>query len=235
MVAKLCAQSFPLEICRHAKNELLRIKKNAEDKNSREVETSNSSNSVKKRHSRRRHHRLNILRNHDKDKTRKDEEEKRKSGDSANTAEDGGGGESDDNYEDDDDEVEATPEMMSELDFGRVLTKTYMEMDALLESTGKLTPPKDGSIENALKHLPIGNPSMAMSGIERKNMFDFTGSTAVVAAIRNGVITVANCGDSRAVLCRSGRAVELSHDHKPESPSERRRIENAGGSNCNLF
>lgn len=41
-----------------------------------------------------------------------------------------------------------------------------------------------------------------------------TGSTAVVAVVTADHIIVANCGDSRAVLCRAGRAVPLSVDHK---------------------
>ena len=40
------------------------------------------------------------------------------------------------------------------------------------------------------------------------------GSTAVVAMLTPDHIVVANCGDSRAVLCRGGRAIPLSHDHK---------------------
>ena len=40
------------------------------------------------------------------------------------------------------------------------------------------------------------------------------GSTAVVAMLTPDHIVVANCGDSRAVLSRGGRAVPLSHDHK---------------------
>ncbi|VDM16242.1 unnamed protein product [Hydatigera taeniaeformis] len=40
---------------------------------------------------------------------------------------------------------------------------------------------------------------------------------------------VANAGDSRAVLCRAGAAVDLSEDHKPEDPSEKARIQAAGG------
>ena len=38
-------------------------------------------------------------------------------------------------------------------------------------------------------------------------------------------IICANCGDSRAFLCSGGKVVVLSHDFKPERPSERARIE----------
>lgn len=40
------------------------------------------------------------------------------------------------------------------------------------------------------------------------------GSTAVVALLTPDHIVVANCGDSRAVLCRGGVAIPLSLDHK---------------------
>ena len=43
---------------------------------------------------------------------------------------------------------------------------------------------------------------------------DAVGSTAVVAIVAPKKIVVANCGDSRAVLCRNGRAIPLSYDHK---------------------
>lgn len=55
------------------------------------------------------------------------------------------------------------------------------------------------------------------------------GSTAVVAVVTPEKIVVANCGDSRAVLCRNGKAVALSNDHKPDRPDECNRIEAAGG------
>mmetsp|Transcript_120663 Transcript_120663/g.341848 ORF Transcript_120663/g.341848 Transcript_120663/m.341848 type:complete len:389 (+) Transcript_120663:128-1294(+) len=72
-------------------------------------------------------------------------------------------------------------------------------------------------------------------GADRRNSFSLVGSTAIVVVIDcgNGArprsLTVANCGDSRAVLCREGRALELSEDHKPELPGEERRIRRAGG------
>lgn len=40
---------------------------------------------------------------------------------------------------------------------------------------------------------------------------------------------IANAGDSRAVLGKRGRAIELSRDHKPNCSSERLRIEKLGG------
>lgn len=58
---------------------------------------------------------------------------------------------------------------------------------------------------------------------------DAVGSTAVVSVVTPEKIVVSNCGDSRAVLCRSGVAIPLSSDHKPDRPDELVRIENAGG------
>lgn len=40
------------------------------------------------------------------------------------------------------------------------------------------------------------------------------GSTAVVALLSPDHIVLGNCGDSRAVLCRDGRAIPLTRDHK---------------------
>eukprot|EP00249_Psilotum_nudum_P020892 c27886_g1_i3 orf=1221-2294(+) len=56
-----------------------------------------------------------------------------------------------------------------------------------------------------------------------------SGSTAVVALLRNDEIVVANAGDSRCVLSRKGKAYDLSQDHKPELENEKERILQAGG------
>ena len=55
------------------------------------------------------------------------------------------------------------------------------------------------------------------------------GTTAVVALIGSRMIYVANCGDSRAVLCRDGHAVALTDDHKASRDDETSRVEAAGG------
>lgn len=57
------------------------------------------------------------------------------------------------------------------------------------------------------------------------------GATAIVAVLQdNGMLTVANAGDSRAVLCRAHGQVEaMSEDHKPMQATELARIVGAGG------
>ena len=55
------------------------------------------------------------------------------------------------------------------------------------------------------------------------------GCTAVTALVQGSRLIVANVGDSRAILCRAGRAIQLSIDHKPNAKEERQRVERAGG------
>lgn len=58
---------------------------------------------------------------------------------------------------------------------------------------------------------------------------DKSGSTAVCAFVSPRQVFIANCGDSRAVLCRDGVPIFSTRDHKPALPAERERIQNAGG------
>ncbi|XP_027934972.1 probable protein phosphatase 2C 49 [Vigna unguiculata] len=56
-----------------------------------------------------------------------------------------------------------------------------------------------------------------------------SGTTALTALIFGRLLMVANAGDCRAVLCRKGEAIDMSQDHRPIYPSERRRVEELGG------
>jgi protein phosphatase 1L len=56
-----------------------------------------------------------------------------------------------------------------------------------------------------------------------------SGCCAVVATIKGSRLVVANAGDSRAILCRAGRADALTEDHRPSRQSERDRIEHSVG------
>ncbi|GLJ10643.1 hypothetical protein SUGI_0132320 [Cryptomeria japonica] len=61
------------------------------------------------------------------------------------------------------------------------------------------------------------------------------GSTAVTAILIDGKkLVVANVGDSRAVLCQNGRAIQLSVDHEPGTSTERGSIEHRGGFVSNM-
>nr|XP_026494883.1 probable protein phosphatase 2C 11 isoform X2 [Vanessa tameamea] len=56
-----------------------------------------------------------------------------------------------------------------------------------------------------------------------------SGCTAVVALLRGNELYVANAGDSRCIICREGKAIDMSVDHKPEDTPELDRITKAGG------
>ena len=49
------------------------------------------------------------------------------------------------------------------------------------------------------------------------------------AATRQRVLYTANVGDARIVLCRNGKALRLSYDHKGSDENEGKRVANAGG------
>ena len=70
----------------------------------------------------------------------------------------------------------------------------------------------------------------------------YAGTTACVALLRENTLTVANAGDSRAVVARRKKgpgpeednaiayeAIDLTIDQNPDLPEERQRIENMGG------
>ncbi|XP_069405291.1 probable protein phosphatase 1N isoform X1 [Ovis canadensis] len=55
------------------------------------------------------------------------------------------------------------------------------------------------------------------------------GSTAVALLVSPRFLYLAHCGDSRAVLSRSGAVAFSTEDHRPIRPRERERIHDAGG------
>jgi len=55
------------------------------------------------------------------------------------------------------------------------------------------------------------------------------GSTATTVLVLGQHLFCANTGDSRVLLCRAGKGIYLSEDHKPSRPDESRRIKEAGG------
>lgn len=67
----------------------------------------------------------------------------------------------------------------------------------------------------------------------RQDDLEFQGSTAVVVIVHvdeegQRSLLSANVGDSRAVLSRGGKAVDLTRDHKPSDEREKARIRSMG-------
>ncbi|XP_058180593.1 probable protein phosphatase 2C 47 isoform X2 [Rhododendron vialii] len=64
---------------------------------------------------------------------------------------------------------------------------------------------------------------------DAKSLDRSSGTTVLTALMLGRTMVIANAGDSRAVLGKRGRAIELSKDHKPNCTSEKLRIEKLGG------
>merc|ERR1712130_620181 len=87
-----------------------------------------------------------------------------------------------------------------------------------------------GDPEKAFKK---GVAEMVIALNKTKINCSFSGTTLVFGLLINKTLWVGNVGDSRAVMARkkNGRMVpvELSRDHKPEDPTEKKRILSLGG------
>ncbi|KAK7161329.1 hypothetical protein R3I94_004112 [Phoxinus phoxinus] len=84
-----------------------------------------------------------------------------------------------------------------------VLTRAFLELDKSLA-----------------RHLHFSADASLLSA----------GSTATVALLRDGIeLVVGSVGDSRAMLCRKGKALKLTVDHTPERKDEKERIRRTGG------
>lgn len=88
--------------------------------------------------------------------------------------------------------------------------------------------------EGGVRADPVGATRDAYLLTDR-NILDTTsekgGSTAVTAMVceRGSRLIVANVGDSRAVMSKNGKAVQISVDHDPGRPLERANVEARGG------
>ena len=115
---------------------------------------------------------------------------------------------------------------------------------AAAKAKGSLTRPEAAMLAQKmmrLERMPKGGPEgeggsgapppvTELSELSEATLPCRAGCTAVAAVLLPDRIACANAGDSRCVLCDvDGRAVALSHDHKPSDAGEKARIEAAGG------
>lgn len=95
--------------------------------------------------------------------------------------------------------------------------------DAILGIGGSSKSPTSGSVvSEASTARPVNS---AWSEKERDRIF--TPSSSVTNIRR--VLYCANAGDARGVLCRGGKALRLTYDHKGSDKQEAKRIMDAGG------
>ncbi|XP_073052384.1 protein phosphatase 2C 50-like isoform X2 [Primulina eburnea] len=115
-------------------------------------------------------------------------------------------------------EIDKSKQNFSDIEFSwkEQWMKIFLDCFRKLDDEVGGSPEIDGDITSN----PLVVPPVAPGSV---------GSTAVVAIVSSTHIIVANCGDSRAVLCRGKAAVPLSTDHKPRREDECERIEALGG------
>merc|ERR1712087_301669 len=85
---------------------------------------------------------------------------------------------------------------------------------------------KNISMEKAL----VDCYSVTDKQIHRQQIYQ-SGATAVTLVLdrKNKYLCVANAGDTRAVLCRKGKAIRLTKDHKADDAEEAAMIRKRGG------
>lgn len=106
--------------------------------------------------------------------------------------------------------------------YKQALIDSFLEIDKRLETEeGKK------ELQAISESTPAKNPVFGQP--ESSDLANYVGCTACVALITKTEIYVANAGDSRAVLCKNGIAINMSEDHKPDTEAEKRRIERAEG------
>lgn len=126
-------------------------------------------------------------------------------------------------------------------EYGESLVAVFHRMDEIMqtpeglkflhqmkESPTEKSQQDDGSFD-FIKSLIIQQNGANRISNEPNDCEVQAGCTAVVALLKGNTLYVANAGDSRAILCRQGKALPLSFDHKPSHPTEKDRIESAGG------
>lgn len=109
--------------------------------------------------------------------------------------------------------------------FGAALTDSFLLFDRLIESDAGVQ-----LLDALVATSTLPDDVDAASGdMLASSRISTAGSTAVVCLMVGRRLYVANAGDSRCVLCRSGANHNLSRDHKPDDEPEYARIVAAGG------
>ncbi|KAH8599710.1 phosphatase 2C-like domain-containing protein [Bisporella sp. PMI_857] len=112
-----------------------------------------------------------------------------------------------------------------------IATATAAALKASEEAIKNEDQPGDGAVD--ISKTPAQQPNAAASAasaaIASPQSNEATHAKLKNTASRQRVLYTANVGDARIILCRGGKALRLSYDHKGSDENEGKRIANAGG------
>jgi protein phosphatase PTC1 len=102
---------------------------------------------------------------------------------------------------------------------------------AALKASEDATKSDESGVDLSKPSSQQANPaaSAASSAIATPQSSEATHAKLKTSASRHRVLYTANVGDARIVLCRNGKALRLSYDHKGSDENEGKRVANAGG------
>ena len=106
-------------------------------------------------------------------------------------------------------------EHFKKANYRQALHEVFLGMDRMLLAE----PGKKELVKISQKH-----GSMAAGQHDGGDLAVQAGCTCCVALITKTEVYVANAGDTRAVIASKGKAKDLSIDHKPDLPAEKRRV-----------
>lgn len=103
-------------------------------------------------------------------------------------------------------------------------------LDTILQQLGNQPTPTTDILKKAIRDGFLAIDKKLFEQEPWSSGDDRSGTTAISVMITPEKIIWSNCGDSRGLLCRSGKVHFFTEDHKPYNVSEKARIERAGGS-----
>ena len=114
-------------------------------------------------------------------------------------------------------------------------TKPNISADSTVDDSGTESPSDDkekktrrrSRIKNALKSL--SHSSLGSNNLIASNTAATPNTFTPTDPNLRRVLYCANAGDARGVLCRGGKAIRLTYDHKGSDKQEAKRIMDAGG------
>mmetsp|Transcript_22119 Transcript_22119/g.41483 ORF Transcript_22119/g.41483 Transcript_22119/m.41483 type:complete len:338 (+) Transcript_22119:389-1402(+) len=109
------------------------------------------------------------------------------------------------------------------------IVKLLMAQPALQNLSDASGDESAAKIGEALSSLYLDLDEKLLEEEEFKCGQDISGSTATTLTVTSTHFIVANCGDSRVVVCGEDKVLFATEDHKPSDPAEEARIQEAGG------